>query len=201
MYPRCIPPSCFPLSYVCVPLLCFGPRIIVYFFHFFLSPPLPPLVCCSLVVWPMQHRFAICALSDGVAVVRPLTSDVRSVLESIERLQVKTRKPLQQLCRGSDSVFFIYVCIFIGGDGCKWEYVVICPRGSLSLFQQLRERVEREPPGPHAWRQNWWVLGFLFELMLPPAARLSGMGFGFRKGQLPKKGIASLISCQKRGAF
>ncbi|CAM9321920.1 unnamed protein product [Ectocarpus sp. 12 AP-2014] len=35
-----------------------------------------------------KHRFAVLALGDGVTVVRPLTSDLRSVFEAIDRLQV-----------------------------------------------------------------------------------------------------------------
>ncbi|CAM9743752.1 unnamed protein product, partial [Hapterophycus canaliculatus] len=35
-----------------------------------------------------KHRFALVALGGGVKVVRSLTSDIRSILDAIERLQV-----------------------------------------------------------------------------------------------------------------
>lgn len=38
----------------------------------------------------LQHRFALCTMGEGVRVVHTLTSDVRSVQEAIERLQVKS---------------------------------------------------------------------------------------------------------------
>ncbi|CAN0176656.1 unnamed protein product, partial [Laminaria digitata] len=34
-----------------------------------------------------RHRFALCTLGDGVTVVRPLSQDIRGVLEAIDRLQ------------------------------------------------------------------------------------------------------------------
>ncbi|CAM9897509.1 unnamed protein product [Pylaiella littoralis] len=56
-----------------------------------------------------KHRFALLALGDGVTVVRPLTSDIRSVFDSIDRLQPlqppDVRSPLESEEMGGDTPF------------------------------------------------------------------------------------------------
>lgn len=168
-YPRCMSSSFSPLSYVCP--LCFGPHYHYYTFSSFTAPSVDVL---------LARRLADAAPVRDLRAQRWGCGGAPAYGGRAERLGVDRKTAGKNLYNnfvggGGDNVFFCY--FFIWGEGCKWECVIFCLRDSLSLFQQLRQRVEREPPGPDAGGQSRRVLGFLFELMPPPAARLSGMGW------------------------
>eukprot|EP00752_Nemacystus_decipiens_P011480 g10192.t1 len=48
-----------------------------------------------------KHRFAVVALGDGVTVVRSMTSDVRSVVEAIDRLQPVQAQEMEPVAEGN----------------------------------------------------------------------------------------------------